>query len=676
MPKPITLTVHELGKPAETRVFERDLLKVGRLSSAHLRLDDAKVSRIHAVIEASGDGSGYSLIDMGSAEGTLLNGKRTSKAELKSGDEIRIGDVRIRVAFEGRAAVQAQAPNRSSLTEVPAAPVPVSSPLTPALGAAALGSANAAFAAPASPAAPAMGQVSHAGMSSPQAQAEAPSAGIYVQTTTPQGTNSAWGTVPNTLASKNVPHKDRVLEVRLIWGDNVLDTVAATDKPVTLGHEKKVVGWGPFQQVKTCDLQFPPKLLPSRTYLLAEPTQEEGTDYIIHLPPNSDGHVQHADGRLLSLAELQQNRLAQPGEVPGQLNYHLEAEETLLFSNHQFLFQIRYVRKNILVPPPWTERINYTWLNILLIAFFLHAVAILSFVARPETKTELTEDLFKNTNRFAQFRLTPEQKKRNENNLLKRLKKKGGSAGAKARGKEGKAGRKDYKGKKQGRMAVKGDPSKKEIAKSALNKLFGGGKGAGGNRSYLFGSGGLGGELKGALGGVTGSHVGDARGLGGLGTRGVGGGGGGLSMNSVGLGALGTHGRGTGDGSGTGYGEGAGRLGRRAKRDINISPGTPVIMGSLDKEIIHRVIRSHMNQIRYCYEKELQRSPGLFGKVATEFVISAQGSVSRVDIKEASLQNAEVHRCIQAKIRTWRFPKPKGGGIVIVKYPFIFKTSG
>jgi hypothetical protein len=27
------------------------------------------------------------------------------------------------------------------------------------------------------------------------------------------------------------------------------------------------------------------------------------------------------------------------------------------------------------------------------------------------------------------------------------------------------------------------------------------------------------------------------------------------------------------------------------------------------------------------------------------------------------------------KIRRWVFPKPKGGGVVIVNYPFVFKSS-
>ena len=58
------------------------------------------------------------------------------------------------------------------------------------------------------------------------------------------------------------------------------------------------------------------------------------------------------------------------------------------------------------------------------------------------------------------------------------------------------------------------------------------------------------------------------------------------------------------------------------------------------------------------------------------FTIAANGMVQSASVTETTLKNSEVERCITAKIRTWKFPKPKGGGIVIVKYPFIFKTSG
>jgi hypothetical protein len=125
---------------------------------------------------------------------------------------------------------------------------------------------------------------------------------------------------------------------------------------------------------------------------------------------------------------------------------------------------------------------NYTWLNTLILVMFFHALAVASFLALPKTSETLEDSLYKNKNRFAQILLTPEQKKKLKDDTLAKLK--SGETGAKAAKAEGKAGRKDLKDvKNPGRMAVKGDPNDKEIAKSTMARLFGpGDKGS----SYLF----------------------------------------------------------------------------------------------------------------------------------------------------------------------------------------------
>jgi Ca-activated chloride channel family protein len=146
----------------------------------------------------------------------------------------------------------------------------------------------------------------------------------------------------------------------------------------------------------------------------------------------------------------------------------------------------------------------------------------------------------------------------------------------------------------------------------------------------------------------------------------------GSSMNSIGLGTLGTRGSGSGGG---GFG-GEGLLGGRGKsRELAISSGSPIVMGSLDKEVIRRVIRIHHGQIRYCYEKELLKNPGLGGKLVVELTIDAGGKVTKVEIKSSTMNNADVERCIAAKVQAWLFPKPAGGGVVIVRYPFVFRSE-
>ncbi|HEY6004603.1 MAG TPA: FHA domain-containing protein, partial [Anaeromyxobacter sp.] len=94
MATPITLKVFRGDELVRTERFNREIIKIGRLASAHLCLEDDKISRIHSVIEVSPEGN-ISIIDMGSAEGTFVNGKKVSRGALRLGDQITLGGLRI-----------------------------------------------------------------------------------------------------------------------------------------------------------------------------------------------------------------------------------------------------------------------------------------------------------------------------------------------------------------------------------------------------------------------------------------------------------------------------------------------------------------------------------------------------------------------------------------------------
>jgi signal transduction histidine kinase len=65
-------------------------ISVGRHSSNSVALHDTQVSRRHLELRAV-PGGGYQLLDLGSGNGTLLNGHVTREAVLRSGDAISIG---------------------------------------------------------------------------------------------------------------------------------------------------------------------------------------------------------------------------------------------------------------------------------------------------------------------------------------------------------------------------------------------------------------------------------------------------------------------------------------------------------------------------------------------------------------------------------------------------------
>lgn len=54
------------------------------------------------------------------------------------------------------------------------------------------------------------------------------------------------------------------------------------------------------------------------------------------------------------------------------------------------------------------------------------------------------------------------------------------------------------------------------------------------------------------------------------------------------------------------------------------------------------------------------------------FVIEGDGTVSSAKTKSSTLDNAAVEHCINGRFMRMVFPEPKGGGVVIVSYPFVF----
>lgn len=99
------------------------------------------------------------------------------------------------------------------------------------------------------------------------------------------------------------------------------------------------------------------------------------------------------------------------------------------------------------------------------------------------------------------------------------------------------------------------------------------------------------------------------------------------------------------------------------------------VVGSLRQEAIRKVIQANRNRIRPCYESLFDRFPTLEGEVAIRFIVSAQGSVSQSSVASSTANNAELEACVAERVKRLNFPKPEGGGIVIVTYPFIFEPS-
>ena len=97
----LTLLVTTGPHKGRTFTFARhDTFLVGRSKQAHFRLPvkDRFCSRVHFLVEINPPSC--RLVDMGSYNGTHVNGQKVASADLCHGDEIRAGHTVLRVAVE------------------------------------------------------------------------------------------------------------------------------------------------------------------------------------------------------------------------------------------------------------------------------------------------------------------------------------------------------------------------------------------------------------------------------------------------------------------------------------------------------------------------------------------------------------------------------------------------
>jgi hypothetical protein len=607
----LTFKVYQGDELVTTETFDRDIIKIGRLSSAHLRLDDEKVSRIHAVVEISTGGDVH-IIDMGSAEGTFVNGEKTNKATLKSGDELRLGNTRIvfQAEEEAAAAPAAVATSAAATAGVEAVPglhddaeaeavTRVEAPPAELVGT--LAAEAPAPAAP--PPRPNDGQAPEERTVSVAPPAVPAAAAPTAPPALPLDERRVSLPPPPDLGDfqddPTITPVNWAFEIRKMWGETVLD-VGYYDgdvKQVLVGEDQKA------------EFFVPADLLPTPAFPIARVV---GGDIMLSFNTNATGNLVMPDGTVTALKELASGPKVSRDPDFGDCKIFALPEgaiATIMFGHVGF--RIRYTSKPAGFVSKASDRIDYTFLNTILLVLFVYAAMVATFHLRPKSVETNEEELFKVPDRYVQFILTRPKPQKKDLAFLEKLK---SDIDAKADSAE------RYKGK-EGKMGLRGRPDTgKRSAVKAIKP--------------------------------------DDKEIG--------------MGNTIGVGRLGTRGRGGGK---FGYGTGVARIRRRGERSVNISVGRPIIMGSLSMEIIRRVIRSHRDQIKYCYSKELTRFPNLSGKVSVKFTISPKGYVTQATVSQTTLRNASVERCITQKIRTWKFPEPKGGGIVIVNYPFILQSS-
>ena len=84
------LVLIEKGKPGKTFALGKERVIIGRLGESDVVVNDPGVSRQHA--EVRRDDDGFAISDLGSTNGTNVNGKAIGEHRLSDGDRITVGN--------------------------------------------------------------------------------------------------------------------------------------------------------------------------------------------------------------------------------------------------------------------------------------------------------------------------------------------------------------------------------------------------------------------------------------------------------------------------------------------------------------------------------------------------------------------------------------------------------
>lgn len=637
-----SLHVHMIrgGRRIGEHVFDEQAsrtIKIGRLASAQLRLEDPSSARLHAVIELSGRDA--VLVDLGSPSGTLVNGEPAQRRPLQHGDAIVIGDTSLRIGLGSAPAETAEEKAKHASEgrrEHKGTPQPAV-------------------------AVRAHDQMGHATIGDFLSSDHG-----FVPQQNQDGTDPDAPPMEPITVETPITDTNRVAEVRMFCGDVLLRVHHLVER------KSMLIGDGDNADYIVTSENFPTTADGKSIAVFPLLTCSDG-EYVLHFSTAMTGEVAIGD-QLKPLQHWIDAGTAKPDDTLSHtyaLSMPMQAQAIVHWGG--VTFAIRFVTPPPKIPRAALAEIDRPFLNSWCASLLLHTVALITFMVYPQNTEALKSELFQdNPDRFAKLILQERKETKTTQETLTRIRK--AMEPPQEPDEElppdteqaGGLNTKDPSPNVGHRHAPK--QRQKDIAQK-FSGLFSTGAAGGG----ILGGGG-GGTLHGSLTNVIGTMGASSASanLAGLGIRGRGPLTGGVGFSGAGTG-VGTAGR-LGSGQ-AGYGGGIGLGSGSGKGRSMIELSTPRIMGALSADVIKRVINENKNQIRYCYEFELQRTPDLEGRVLMSWIIDGNGYVSKAEVRESTLNNANVERCLSERIRTWRFPAPAGGGIVEVNYPFVFKSS-
>jgi hypothetical protein len=115
-------------------------------------------------------------------------------------------------------------------------------------------------------------------------------------------------------------------------------------------------------------------------------------------------------------------------------------------------------------------------------------------------------------------------------------------------------------------------------------------------------------------------------------------------------------------------------LSSKAGRNTAYIQTKTVVLGSMDPELLRKILQQYLPQFRHCYQQELAyNSEDIKGIVDLNFEIAASGKVGKIKVRaKDSRFSKRGLNCMSKILAIIDFPRPKGGGRVAVRQPLSF----
>ena len=722
----LTFRIFRGDQLVREETLTQGVIKIGKVPSAHLRIDDDSVSRMHAILEVDQAGDVH-LIDLGSTRGTFINGHKVNKAKLESGDAITLGAIRVEVAFKRiDLSPVAQAP-----TVVVAMPPPIPTLPTP------IALPMAAAPAPATPIAPApvalpapMMRALAAPMPFAKSAIDDEVGAKAIEVAAMLGdsvvgvkhcidpksgkvTAATWGffavgamfLVMSAVAFASSVATAAFNKGGLEYWTHVAHKPAYSFRPETLGLGYDWLAFGgagmglvaviaglmrmrkekrtPYFRIGTAPgVELALEGAPAASFPLVAPSAD-GDDFVFNYGAGIEGEM-IVDGKSTPLAELAATGRARPSmTTAGAIEVPIPARARIRARSGLTTFMVSAVPQPRQYTAPLLASLENRTMAYFAgsLAVHLGIWALLNTIPADDSSANIEVGYIETIdNRIdgIEKETTPPPVDPNDSG--------GGDSTGDANmalGPEGASGTDVAQTDHHSEVKHNNDePPQIARAKAIEEARKAGILGEASALNDGFDNVLLNAKLTNGFddatfyGSLFGADGGPSHGSFGMGRSGFYAGGG-CTQEPCGLYGSGTRYNTIGGGQHTGQGwNGPGGFGPGQRRHVGGVPnpviGQPIGGGDLDKAIIRRYIKRNISKIGYCYEHELLAHPSIEGTITVSFFITPMGAVKGA---VGAGFDSTVASCVADVIGNIEFPKPNGGGGVQVNYPFTFHTA-